>query len=219
MKTIVLLTGAAAVLIATGIVHGLRTDRWGVSEEVVVAAERLDKIPTTVGDWESQPEEIERRQLLLAGVVGHVARRYVHRPTGRSIVILIVCGRPGVIGVHSPDVCFQGAGFEILHKPAKRAVKSESQSAEFWQTVAAKGEPRPETLSLWWAWSSDGATWEASTNPRGRYLRSAYLYKFYLIRPVGDPKVGDDAPTVSLIEELLPKIKQSLTPTTPNPKS
>ena len=32
-------------------------------------------------------------------------------------------------------------------------------------------------------WSVDGASWEASKHPRVQFLRSAYLYKLYLIRP------------------------------------
>ena len=215
MREVLLLAAATAVLTATGIAHGLRTDRWGVAGEVATAARRLEDVPARVGDWEGQALAIDQRQLDMAQVVGHVARRYTHGPTGRGVVVLLVVGRPGAIGAHSPDVCYRRAGFQFANEPAARAVKPASGACTFWQTVAARGEPRPEYLSLWWAWSVDGASWEASKHPRVQFLRSAFLYKLYLIRPVGGPNESDDAPTVALMEELLPKLAEALA--TPNP--
>jgi hypothetical protein len=210
MKGLLVITGAVAILVATGIAHGLRTDRWGVGAEVAEAARRLDDIPLRVGEWSGQPIELDQRQLRTAQVVGHLARRYTHEPTGRTVLVLIVSGRPGAIGAHSPDVCFQGAGFQMAGQPKVRPVKLSARAVAFAHTLASKGEPRPEHLSLWWAWSADGVTWEAPSSPRAHFLRSANLFKIYFIRAVGDPQVTDDAPTVTLMEELLPKLGQAL---------
>lgn len=209
MRKTLLLAGAVAVLVATGVAHGLRTDRWGPSGDVTEAARRLEDIPVRVGDWSSQPAEINARHLRYAQVAGHFSRRYVHEPTRREVMVLVVAGRPGAIGAHSPDVCYQGAGFRLATEEKLRPLGASAQTPEFSHAVASKGEPRPEHLSLWWAWSADGASWQCPVSPRGHYWRSPVLYKIYFVRSVGDPKSPDDL-TPSLIEELLPKITQAL---------
>lgn len=36
---------------------------------------------------------------------------YVHRTNGRAAAAMLMCGRPGPIAVHTPDVCYPGAGY------------------------------------------------------------------------------------------------------------
>src|SRR5262249_17157007 len=42
---------AFAVVILSGFVHGLWTDRWRVAPEISEAAARLPRLPWTLGDW------------------------------------------------------------------------------------------------------------------------------------------------------------------------
>jgi hypothetical protein len=211
VKTLLLSAGAAAVLAAAGLAHGLRTDRWGASQEVTAAAERLESVPARVGEWESQPVEVDQRQREQAQVVGQLARSYVHKPTGQAVLVMVVSGRPGAIGAHSPDTCFQGAGFRMIGEPELRVVEAAGRANEFRHVVASKEGPNPEHLSLWWGWSVDGDRWEAPKDARLRFFRSPQLYKIYFIRALGEPKAGEDAPTVALMQELLPQLRETLT--------
>jgi hypothetical protein len=178
---------------------------------VTAAAERLESVPAQAGEWESQPVEVDQRQREQAQVAGQLARSYVHKPTGRAVLVILVNGRPGAIGAHSPDTCFHGAGFRMAGEPDLRTVETPGGANEFRHVVASKEGPNPEHLSLWWAWSTDGARWEAPKDARFRFFRSPQLYKIYFIRALGEPKAGEDPPTVALMRELLPQLRQTLT--------
>jgi hypothetical protein len=211
MRRALLFVAAAAILVATGVAHGLRTERWGSATELTEAARRLENVPLRCGEWAGKPVEIDDRQLRIAQVAGHFACRYTHKPTGRDVTVLLVSGRPGAIGAHSPDVCYHGAGFRLSPDRKTGPLKGFSRPVEFSHAFASKGEPQPSRLSLWWAWSADGASWEVPTSPRARFWRSPNLYKIYFIRQVGNSTTPDEF-TRSLLEELLPKIAQALSP-------
>src|SRR5437870_3624228 len=102
---------AFCVLVVAGLAYGWQTDRWGTSADVQVAAARLETLPMRVGDWEAVIVELPAEQVKAARAAGLTARRYVHRYTRAEIMIMLVCGRPGPVAVHSPDICYQGAGF------------------------------------------------------------------------------------------------------------
>jgi hypothetical protein len=210
MRYGLLIAGAAAILLATGIAHGLRTDRWGEDQALTDAVRRLQDVPTRVGEWTSVDTPLDERQIRAAQISGHVARRFTHEPTGRSVVMLLLVGRPGAIGAHSPDVCYTGSGFRLSSERKVRPL-GPGAGPEFAHAIASKSEPRPEHLSLWWAWSTDGGSWACPSSPRGYYWRSPVLYKLYLVRPVGEPKPADDI-TPSLMEELVPRLAETLSP-------
>ncbi len=207
------LVAATCVLVATGVVHGLRSDRWGVGEEVLAAASRLETIPATVGDWEGVPFEVDQRQLDVAQVAGHRGQKFTHRVTAEKASLLIICARPGAASVHTPDVCYQGLGYRMQGDPVRQSVSGGGVSGEFWTATFAKPGPVPDILRIWWAWGV-GDRWVASSNPRLAFARVPALYKIYVVSPVRDPKqeVQDDA-GYKLIGALLPVLKQSLSPT------
>src|SRR5581483_7601175 len=97
---------AAAVLIGSGLMQGLRTNRWWPSQDLQKAADRLKAVPTKVGDWAGRDLPIDPRVVQVAEFAGFVNRVYVHAKTGRSVSVLLACGRPGPISVHLPEYCF-----------------------------------------------------------------------------------------------------------------
>src|SRR4051812_29210625 len=105
---------AALLLVVTfGVAEGLWTDRWGPSGDTALAAARLAQVPPTVGEWDSQDQEMNPRAVATAELSGYLMRRYVHRRTGEVLSVLLVCGRPGPVSVHPPEVCFGGAGYTL----------------------------------------------------------------------------------------------------------
>ena len=115
----------AIVLVAlTGAVHGVRTERWAVSNDLRDASALLAHVPMNFGDWEGHARELDKRQFEAAGIVGHVMRVYQNRKTQAVVQVLVVCGRPGRISVHTPDVCFAGIGYKLNGNTAgERAVR------------------------------------------------------------------------------------------------
>src|SRR5262249_22075737 len=52
-----------ALLVSYGIAEGLATNRWRDSGELDRAAGRLSGVPSTLGDWTSQDEELSAREV------------------------------------------------------------------------------------------------------------------------------------------------------------
>src|SRR5262245_56797167 len=132
--------GLTAVIV-TGAVHGLWTDRWGLAEEPTTAAARMEGIALSLPDWEGQTASIDTRDL--GGATAALHRRYVHNRTGKEVTVFLVCGRPGPVAIHTPDVCYAGSGFEVLSQTkypptlGPNAPPSEFHTAQFRQKRAA----------------------------------------------------------------------------------
>src|SRR5271166_4609871 len=98
MKWLAALTASVA-LVASGLVHGYWTDRWRPSPDVTAAAGRLDSLGLDLGNWKGEVIEVKPGQAG-AGVAGSIQRRYQHRRTGATVVVALVCGRPGPVSIH-----------------------------------------------------------------------------------------------------------------------
>jgi hypothetical protein len=197
---------AAGILAAAAVAHGWRTDRWGASPDLAEAAVRLDAIPLQVGDWTAMVDELPAEQIKVARVAGLKVLRFSHRYTQDEVTVLILAGRPGPIAVHTPDVCYRGAGF--VPGPSRAEPLSDGSTA--WVADFKKGGAQPETLRIRWAWST-GSGWIASGSPRLEFARAPVLYKMYFVRqvpPGGDPH--DKLPELSLANEFLPVVQSAL---------
>src|SRR6516225_943605 len=92
---------ATALLVATGVVHGLWTDRWKPSADLERAVARLDSVPMTIGDWQATSLELPADEVQGAQLGGYLMRRYMNRFTGQQVLVVLMCGRPGPVGVHT----------------------------------------------------------------------------------------------------------------------
>jgi len=197
---------ACLILAAAAAAHGWRTDRWGATADLRSAAERLDTLPLRVGDWDGVVVELPAAQVAATNVAGLTARRYTHRYTRAEVTVLILCGRPGPVAVHTPDVCYGNAGYKM------GPVRTEPLTGDHTAWVADFSKPggQAEPLRIRWAWS-DGGAWVASGSPRTSFARSRVLYKMYLVRslsPKADPAVA--SAEIDLMKELLPTLQTTL---------
>jgi hypothetical protein len=201
------LLGAVALLATTGVVHGLRTQRWGVGSDVTAAVGRLSKVPLVVGSgkdaWKGVDVPMDADQLRIAQADGHLSRIYTNELTGDKVSLLILCGRSGPLSVHTPNVCYTASGYE----------ETQSEPA----TVGAAGcrtdlyrKAGATPLRVFWTWS-DGGAWSAPENPRWTFARSAHLYKMYLVHPLTRPEEGPDKDAAArFLKVLLPSLDQGL---------
>lgn len=198
-------------VVSSGVVHGIWTNRWASSAALEQAAARMDGLPWALGDWDGQPTELDERQLAVADVAGHLARRYVNRRTGAVVTVMLLCGRPGPVSVHTPEVCYRGAGHQQVG--ARRKYPGVTQGNEFWGTQFEKRRASvPEHLRILYAWNATGA-WEASDSPRSHFARAPALYKLYVIRqlPREDEPLEDD-PAAEFLRALVPALQKCLFP-------
>jgi hypothetical protein len=196
----------SAALVVCGIVHGYWTDRWAPPVEVGQAAERLDAIPLHLGEWEGEVEEV-RPGDAGAGVAGCIRRRYIHRQTGATISLFLVCGRPGPVSIHTPDVCYGASGFLVSTHGRYEPPSGDSM----WKADATRTSATEETrLRLYWGWS-DGSAWRAADDPRVQFARRPVLHKLYVVRELtGGNEPSGAEPCEEFLQTLTPVLQRVL---------
>jgi hypothetical protein len=212
MRTVQTLT-ALAVVIPCGIVYGLWTDRWVASAEPGASAARLADVPLTIGEWEGEALAVDAAGRGPAGVAGQLVRRYRNRLTGGVVSVLLVCGRPGPVSVHTPDVCYGGAGYDLNAPPTRYAAASAPAPGEFWVADFNRVDSlEPVRLRIFWAWSAAGA-WRAPDSPRLTFARFPALWKLYVLSETAaaGERMGD-GPCPEFLRRLLPELEKRLFP-------
>lgn len=196
----------STALIACGLVHGFWTDRWTAPVETTQAAERLNEIPLEIGDWEGEVIDVKPNEAGV-GVAGFIKRRYVHRKTGTVVSLLLVCGRPGPVSIHTPEACYGASGFQVGIKNRYDA----DEKDRLWKTDAIRASATEETrLRLYWGWS-DGAKWNAADEARLQYARCPVLHKLYVIRELnGLNESNRNEPCEQFLTQLLPMLRKTL---------
>lgn len=198
---------------ASGYVHGVLTDRWGVPAKVTAAAARLERVPAVLGEWQSIDLPMKPRELDVAEAAGALARRYTNRRTGEVVDVLILCGRPGPISVHEPTTCFIGAGFRLHHFDSDVPLSvsgADAMQCRLGDFVKETGGTR-SAIRTFWTWSSDGR-WQSPSNPRLAFAPSPYLYKMYLSRAsllTKEKEPGED-PVVDFMHDFIPALNEAL---------
>jgi hypothetical protein len=195
-----------------GVVHGVYTDRWGPSGQLQQAVAVMDRLPPAVGDWTSEDRQMDPDELARAGIRGCVYRRYTNPRSRDAVNALVVCGRGGPISVHTPDVCYAGAGYQQETDAETREVKVGDVTHTFKVARFKKpGGVSQSRLEIWWGWSSDGRMWQAPNNPRASLARAPALYKFYVTREFL-PGTRAEAADVSgaFLAQILPAFGQAI---------
>ena len=206
---------AVAILLGSGVAyHSMARD----SDQLDAALLRIARVPMVVGDWkaiETPKDEGDDRTFEQAGAKAYWMRSYVNERTDASVLVILMCGRAGKMAVHTPEVCYHGAGFELKDQPAVFDVKHDDTSdagSRFWTGAFSKRGPTTG-LRLFWAWNARGA-WDASPNPRWQFRGEPFLYKLYVSRDVSNrrPMEANADPAADLLRVLLPEMNLCLFP-------
>ncbi|HYV35441.1 MAG TPA: exosortase-associated EpsI family protein [Gemmataceae bacterium] len=210
MKQFLLIT-ATVLIVGFGIWEANWTGRFSLSNEPKIAADKMSSVPLTIGDWTGTARDLAPRQVARAEMTGYLLRTYVNSKS-EAIQVLLVCGRPGPTSLHPPNVCYQGAGYQLMAAPVKHTITgpSPNETNDFWMAGFQKTGPNVDPLRIFWAWTATGA-WAASDNPRWTFGSQHFLYKLYIIRalPRLDEPLEND-PAIEFMREFLPELRKSL---------
>lgn len=196
------------LVFVTGLVHGLWTRRWSDGADLEAAAARLPQIPAVAGDWTGHDQPpIDAAILARAEVAGSLRREYVRKADGQAVSVILLCGPKGPLAVHTPDVCYGGAGYEVQGAPVRRELRlAGGGTAEVWTARFHKpGASADPPLRLCWAWSA-GTGWKAPGSPRWTFRWAPVLYKLYAVREMihlDEPLDGD--PCLAFLAAWLPQ--------------
>ncbi|MEI7685831.1 MAG: exosortase-associated EpsI family protein [Planctomycetota bacterium] len=170
---------AALLLVAGGVVHGMYADRWQTSSALDDAVARVARVPLTFGGWVGVEQPTDSAEYGQAGAQGYWARSYTK--DGKSFLAILMVGRAGRMAVHTPEVCYRGAGFDLQGSPALVAARSAAgaELGAFWSATFVKPGTVGAELQLLWSWS-DGKLWDAPKSPRWKFAGHPALYKLYV---------------------------------------
>jgi hypothetical protein len=202
---------AAILIIGAGLVHGSWTNRWRPSRALANQAARLDAIPTVIGDWTGTPFAVPAPDLAMAGAVNYMARRYTNPRRDVTLTVLMLCGLPGDISLHTPEACYPGAGFTLGDTAVfTRTYGSPEHRAEFRTAVATRAGTNPAMLRIFWGWNASKG-WLAPQDARWTFASEPALCKLYVVRETAGsiPDPSDDACN-QFLTLLLPALDRSV---------
>lgn len=203
-----------ALVLGAGLVHGEWTNRWRLAGELTETARRLESLPMTIGDWVGTSGQIPEDHLRIAGATGSLLRRYRNVRSGEEASVMILCGPPGNIVNHTPDVCYPGQGYALdAPRPFQLAAETAAGAAEFLTAIATRAGSAPSSLRIFWTWN-DAKGWRAPNAPFWTFAAAPVLCKLYVVRETGGATVApDDDPAGEFLAELIPAINRAVFPT------
>jgi hypothetical protein len=201
----------AVLLVGDGLVHGLWTGRWQTSHAMEDASARLASVPMTFEGWQGKAGTLPPQHVEQAGFKAYFLRTYQGKSD--TVTVTLACGPVSSLGVHTPEVCFAGRGFEQREVAVREDVSYAGKRAEFWKARYEKpdviGVARQE---VFWAWYAARA-WQASSSPRWDFAGQPVLHKLYVVCPVnsadGKP---EDALCKEFLARFLPEVDKVLSP-------
>jgi hypothetical protein len=208
MNRILATATVSLALILSGLVHGRWTDRWTTSTAPAEAATRFDKVSEfVIGEWGKGEPIDAARTPADDQIAGTLQRRYKNG-RNQELAIVLVCGRPGPVSIHSPDICYTASGFTV-GTPTRITV--DGTKATFWTATATRVTATQESrLRLFWAWNA-GDGWTASDDPRVAFARRPVLHKLYVVRDLDS--LNEDVkkdPSLTFMQEFLPQLDATL---------
>jgi hypothetical protein len=218
-KRLILTLVAVALVLGTGIAHGIWTLRWTAPQAMYAAARRVVDVPKSFGDWTSEELEVREEEMQQTEAEGYFARRYRNNSTGQTVGVMLLCGRTGPLATHPPTICVQGQGMQQVAKERRVPLPGESAGgggnlmwADFQGTISG-GSSRTR---IFWGWSGDGKTFEAPDRPRVKLARHPFLYKLYVNRELSNfdaQSAGEDIDKdacLGFLETFLPLAQRAL---------
>jgi hypothetical protein len=177
--------GFLAATLASGWLHGTLANRWGQGDQLTLAAARLDgDLPPRLGPWrlaKTLPMDSEVRKSLQCCAALHGI--YTNDQTGDSVIIAVLAGPSGPLSVHTPEICYSAADYELAGERQQWTVRDkQGQSHGLWTIHANSRHATRPNLRVVYGWSS-GGPWQAVQRPRFALAGLPVVYKLQLAGP------------------------------------
>ena len=177
---------AAGLTLASGLIHGRMSNRWGLPEDLLAIGEKLqgipDSFPGTGGDWQLESSgELSDGEIEVLECAGHVVRTYVHRETGDKVNMALLVGPAMPISLHTAEICWDAMGHTILGERQRvKVLDSGGSDQEFWALTFQTNDIKRDEVRVYYGWS-DGNRWSEQTERRLSLTRRRHLYKIEVV--------------------------------------
>jgi hypothetical protein len=206
------LLGIGVILAISGLVHGMWTNRW-TSGPDVMGKDLLIGIDGLVGSWipgdmlTINPGDVPPKTKL-------ISRQFTSVKNGSPIIVSVCSGYAGEVAVHTPDVCYLGAGYKLKSALTRQTIQlQDGKEASFWMADFEKTTATSvENVRVRWSWSKDG-NWQAPDYPRLTFARAPVLYKLYIVHNLTEEEdLTRDDPYRKFAADLVPVLNRQLAP-------
>jgi hypothetical protein len=219
MKQVFYILSLAVVLaltVAGGVLQGRISNRWGPSETMLTAGQKLDAVPEDFGGPDNNRWHLQSTDTMSAVAIemlectGNIVRTYENRRTGDVVNMFVIVGPTGPIALHTPEVCYSTQNYKSRDARHEVALPDTQGQDKFWALSFKSKTVQEEVLLTYYAWST-GDRWSAPNDARFAFAGRPYLYKIQLSSrlPAGtDPKTND--PCKEFLKDFLPVVKKHL---------
>ena len=206
MKGVIALLSCCGLIMASGLLHGVITDRWTDPEDIEKAVSSFQFFPLELENWKG--ELLNQDNSKDSGLAASISVRYQNQSTGKKVTVFLGCGRPGPVSIHTPDVCYAASGFDVEPQSTETfATATKEKTGKLFTARFKKTKGGEQTLlRIYWTWNAAGE-WTVAENPRLQYHSQKVLYKLYILHELenlGDP------PCPEVCSDLLPKLARAL---------
>jgi hypothetical protein len=211
---IVALGSAALLTLASGLLHGRMSQRWGMDERMQLAAQQLAMFPEQIGAWQQEATfEMGKSAIELLECQGYVQRGYRNRETGDYVKLALMVGPGAKMSIHVPEICYEASNFTLLSPRQRFHVTAAGQEHAFWGVTFQVNDATERRVRVLYGWS-DGQQWVAPRMPRWSVAGQPVLYKLqlsYVINGDSPQGVGDGdkmlsdflTDTLAVLQQLL----------------
>lgn len=205
----------AGLTLASGLIQGRMSNRWGPSPDTLAVAEKLETMPADIpaegGIWRLiKADKMDDDTVKMLQCTGYIVRTYEHDATRDRVKMFIIVGPPGPTAVHTPEVCYNSQGYPNRDPRQPVMIDPDRPTDEFWALTYRSKDLDKGVLRVYYAWST-GGPWSATEKPRYAYPGSPYLYKIQLASRLPsyvDSEVED--PCSRFLQDFVPIAKRYL---------
>jgi hypothetical protein len=201
-----------ALTLASGILHGRISQRWGPSSDAVKAAEKLQTFPNAFGHWRMQSANtFDASTLAQLRCTGYISRNYQNQETGIEVNVAMLLGPPGEISVHTPEICFSSQEFNTETKRQHLVLTNpDGCKEEFWALDFRSNDLHARLVHVAYGWSL-GNHWSAPEEPRFVFSGNQYLYKIQLaISGNVQQEMSGENPCRQFLTDFIPNVRNYL---------
>jgi hypothetical protein len=163
--------------IVSGVIRGRMDQRWGPTQEMLAAADRVAAMPTQIGAWQAvTSDQLSADAVAMLRCTGNVFRVYAHQPTGHQVTVVFMVGPTGPLVVHTPDACYRSGNYGQQSRTGKRIVDRDGSEHEFLVTTFRENNAGDRLLRVYYSWNHEGQ-WKAPTRARTAFAGVPMLYK------------------------------------------
>ncbi len=211
-----------ALTLVAGVLQGRIRNRWGPSQTMLAAVNKLEEVPRQFGGADNDRWQLQSAQTMDEATIemlecqGDFLRTYTNPRTGAVVSVFVVVGPCGPVAVHTPEICYSSQDYKIRNTRQRVAIAdAQGQDDQFWAlTFKTKTVPE-DLLHVYYAWGT-GNRWSAPKDARFAFAGRPYLYKIQVSSrlPAGTDLKTDDT-CQKFLKDFVPVLRKCLVePTT-----